>query len=121
MSDLSSLRKELRELRKTHVKPVSRMRKGDISVELGKLREMRETTPPVASVPSAPMKVSKSAVESVKEAKKKEFPVKPSEAPKKDAPVPKASTKKVKDVVADKVKMSKAMMMKLIAGMPDDE
>jgi len=71
MSGLSELRKELRDLRKEHVKPVSRMKKSDISMEIEKLRGVRETTAPVAAVPSAPPKELKSRVETVKEAKKK--------------------------------------------------
>jgi hypothetical protein len=118
MSDVSALRAELRELRKTHVKPVSRMKKADISAELTKLREVRETTPPVAAVPSAPVKELKSTVESVKEAKKREFPVKPSEAPKKKAAAePKAAGggKAKKDVVSKAV--SRADLMALLEKM----
>jgi len=115
MSDVSALRAELRELRKTHVKPVSRMKKADISAELNKLREVRETTPPVAAVPSAPVKVLKSAVESVKEAKKKEFPVKPAEAPKKKAAEPKVAAGGKKDVVSKAV--SRADLMALLEKM----
>jgi len=121
MADLASMRAELRALRKEHVKPVSRMRKGDISSELENLRRMRETTPAAAATPSAPPKVLKSRVESVKEAKKSEFPVKPSELPKKAVAAPKPSGGKVKDVVAAKVKMSKAKMMELIQGMASDD
>lgn len=117
MSDVSALRAELRELRKTHVKPVSRMKKADISAELAKLREVRETTPPVAAVPSAPPKELKSTVESVKEAKKKEFPVAPGEQKKKAAPAPKAAAggKPKKDVVSKAV--SRADLMALLEKM----
>jgi len=124
-SDLASLRAELRELRKQHVKPVSKMRKGDISEEVRKLRETRETTPPVAAVPSAPVKELHSVVETVKEAKKKEFPVAPAEMPKKKVSGPKSSSgstaaaKGKKDVVAKKV--SKADLMRLLEKMSDDE
>jgi hypothetical protein len=116
----ADLRKELRELRKEHVKPVSRMRKGDISNEISKLREMRETTPAPAAVPSSVAKVQKSAVESVKEAKKKEFPVTPGEQPKKEVKNPKATSKKPKDVVSKAVKFSKAQMMEMLSKMSDD-
>lgn len=88
MADLKNLRDELRNLRKEHVKPVSRMRKGDISAELDRLRKGREETAAAAAVPSAPLKKSKAAVETIKEAKSKEFPVKPTaekSAPKKAA------------------------------------
>jgi hypothetical protein len=76
---LSELRKELKALRKEHVKPVSRMKKADCADELDRLRRMREETPAAAAVPSAPMRKSKMAVESIKEAKRMEFPVKPAE------------------------------------------
>lgn len=117
MSDVSALRKELRELRKTHVKPVSRMRKGDISAELEKLRGVRETTPPVAAVPSAPPKELKSVVESVKDAKKKEFPVKPADLPKKAAKEPKASAAAPKNIVPKAV--TKADLMAMLEKMSD--
>ena len=75
---MKELRDELRELRKTtgH-RPISKMRKDDISKEIERLRVGREETPAVASVPSAPLKKSMSAVENIKEAKAKEFPHKP--------------------------------------------
>ena len=76
-SAAAELRAELRALRKEHVKPVSRMRMGDIAAEIQKLKGVREETPAPAAVPSAPIKKSKAAVESVKEAKKAEFPVMP--------------------------------------------
>jgi hypothetical protein len=116
----SDLRKELRELRKEHVKPVSRMKKGDISNEIAKLREMRETTPAAAAVPSSVAKVQRPAVSSVKEAKKKEFPVTPAEQPKKEAKNPKATAKAPKDVVSKAVKFSKAKMMEMLSQMSDD-
>ena len=73
---LKEMRDELRELRKAaDHRPISRMKKGDISQEIEKLKLHRESTPPAASYTSAPTQVSKSAVESVKEAKKHEFPV----------------------------------------------
>jgi hypothetical protein len=75
---LAELRKELRELRKEHMKAPSRMRKGDISAEIERMRGNREETAAAASVPSAPMRKSIAAVESIKEAKAAEFPVRPS-------------------------------------------
>ena len=74
---LSEMRAELRELRKSHPdhKPVSKMRKGDVSEMIQRLKMGREETPAVASVTSAPAKMYKSAVESVKEARADEFPV----------------------------------------------
>ena len=67
-------------LRKEKVKPVSRMKKGDISSEIEKLRVGREETPAPAAVPSAPVRKSKSAVETVKQAKAMEFPTAPGPA-----------------------------------------
>jgi hypothetical protein len=74
---LSEMRAELRELRKSHPdhKPVSKMRKGDVSEMIQRLKAGREETPAVASVTSAPAKMYKSAVESVKTARAEEFPV----------------------------------------------
>jgi len=114
----ADLRKELRELRKEHVKPVSRMRMGDISAEIQKLRGMREETPAVASVPSAPPRKMKAAVESIKEAKKSEFPVAPAEMG--------AQTKKVvvKKAAAEpeKKKSSKlGKLMKMLEEMSDSD
>jgi len=75
---LKEMRDELRELRKTTgQRPISRMKKEDISREIERLKVGREETPAVAAVPSAPLKKSKSAVQNVKEAKKAEFPVVP--------------------------------------------
>lgn len=77
MPSAAELRAELRALRKEHVRPVSRMKVGDISSELDRLRGMRAETPAAASVPSAPIRKTKAAVESIKEAKASEFPVQP--------------------------------------------
>jgi len=120
MSSLADMRKELRELKKAHEKPVSRMKKHDISAELERLRHHREVTPAPAAVPSAPHKNMKSKVENVKEAKKAEFPVAPADVPKKATKAPKVTAGKVKDVVADKVKMSKAKLLAMIQGMDSD-
>jgi hypothetical protein len=117
---LAEMRKELRELKKAHERPVSRLKKADVSAELERLRHHREVTPAAAAVPSAPPKSVKSKVESVKEAKKHEFPVAPADVPKKAAKAPKVTGGKVKDVVADKVKMSKAKLLAMIQGMDSD-
>ena len=55
----------------------------DISAKFNYLRFKRDTTPAVASVPSAPLKKLESAVETIKEAKRTEFPVKPDSQKKK--------------------------------------
>ena len=117
MSDLKSMRDELRKLRKEQVKPVSKMRKGDISQEIEKLRVARNETPAAAAVPSAPLKKSKAAVESIKEAKAKEFPVMPDNAKSSDK---KSASKKAE--TAPKKKESKlAKLMALMDQMSDDE
>ena len=92
MSDLAEMRKQLRELRKESVKPVSRMRKGDISAEIDRLRKMREETAAPAATPSSKPRKMAPAVESVKKAKEAEFPVKPSKAAVKEA-APKKKSK----------------------------
>ena len=77
MSSLKEMRDELRDLRKAHPehKPVSKMRKADISSMIQKLKVHREETPAPAVFSSAPAKTYKSAVESVKKAKESEFPL----------------------------------------------
>lgn len=97
------MRDELRALRKDSVKPISKMRKGDISAELERLRGMRETTPKSAAVPSAPPRAMKAKAGTVKESKAKEHPVAPAEAPKK------------------KSGGTKAALMKMLAEMSDSE
>ena len=115
------MRDELRELRKSSgQRPISRMKKEDISREIERLKVGREETPAVAAVPSAPLKKSKSAVESVKEAKKREFPVAPE-----DAKTKKSMGAGKAGAVAgggEKKKMGKKdMMMKLMAMMESDD
>ena len=125
---LAEMRAELRELRKqSDHRPISRMKKADISEEIEKLKLHRESTPAVASFVSAPTQVSKSAVKSIKEAKKMEFPVEPSgekqhqakEMPAKKAPKAKVAPKAPKEVKA-KTEGKMAKLMKLMAAMEDD-
>lgn len=113
------MRDELRNLRKSipEYSPVSRMKKGDISSQIEKLKTMRAETPGVASLPSAPMKVSKSAVESIKEAKAKEFPVKPMES--KKEPAKKEASKKVES--GKKKTLTKSKLRQLLEEMSSDE
>jgi hypothetical protein len=108
--DLKSLREELRRLRKESVKPVSRMKKGDISSEIERMKVGREETPAAAAVPSAPVRKSKVAVETVKQAKASEFPTAPGpaaaplhkkdNAPAKGAPQKKKSGDKLRALLA---------------------
>jgi hypothetical protein len=79
MSSLAEMRKQLREARKETVKPVSRMRKGDVLLELEKLKGSRESVPPVASTVGAKGKKMMSSVADVKVAKEASFPMKPVE------------------------------------------
>lgn len=111
---LKDMKAELRELRKAHPEyaPVSRLKKADVSAQLERLKVSRETTPPVASTEGAPAKKSKMAVETIKEAKAKEFPMKP--APKetkivKGGEAPKAESKKKSSKLAKLMKMVEAM------------
>ena len=121
MADLKALREELRNLRKDAVKPVSRMRKGDIAQEIERLKNKREETPPVASTKGASVKASKAAVETIKEAKASEFPIAPvekkkvsSKSPKK-LPVESVTHSAPAPVKGGKTKSSKmAKMMKLM-------
>ena len=117
MSSLQDMRNELRSLRKETVRPISKMRKGDISAELERMKVARAETPAAAAVPSAPLKKSKAAIETIKEAKASEFPVKPVEA--KDKKVKAAAPK---TTVAPKKKSSKMeKLMKMMEAMSDSE
>lgn len=121
MPSAAELKAELRSLRKEALKPVSRMKVADIAAEIQKMKGHREETPAVAAVPSAPIKKSKAAVESIKDAKAAEFPMKPDQgitaAPKKGAKAGKAS----KDVVSTAVEKKKSKLTKLLEMMEDDE
>jgi hypothetical protein len=121
MTTAKELQAELRALRKDHVRPVSRMKVADISAEIQRLKGHREETPAVAAVPSAPIKKSKSAVESIKEAQQHKFPMKPDQgitaAPKKGAKAEKAP----KDVVSAAVLKKKSKLEKLMEMMDSDD
>lgn len=77
MPSAAELRAELKALRKEHPdhKPVSRMKKHEVSDLIQAMKTKLEETPPVAAIASAPLKEYKSAVESVKKAKATEFPI----------------------------------------------
>lgn len=127
MPSLKEMQTELRELRKASAehKAVSRMRKGDIAAEIQKMKGMREETPAVAAIPSAPTKKSKAAVESIKEAKKMEFPIKPEDKAPKANPITsrmasgKSSVAAGDDASKKKDKMAK--LMKLMEMMGEDD
>jgi len=113
----AELRAELRALRKDHVKPVSRMRVADISAEIQKLKVAREETPAVSAVPSVAPQKYKAAVETVKEAKKAEFPVMPAGKAEAKGKAPKAA--KAEEPEKKKVN-KKDVMAKLMAMLEDD-
>jgi hypothetical protein len=121
MPSAAELKAELRALRKEAVKPVSRMKVADVAAEIQKLKGHREETPAVAAVPSAPLKKSKSAVESIKDAKAAQFPMEPDSgitaAPKKGAKVGKAP----KDIVSTAVQKRKSKLEKLMEMMDSDD
>jgi hypothetical protein len=105
MPGVSDLRKELKELRKAskaHI-AVSRMKKEDISAEIQRLKGAREETPAVAAVPSAPPRRMETDVMTIKEARAKEFPLKPA----KNDKLRDVSTKVAKKEPAPKKKLSK--------------
>ncbi len=84
MPSSKELRAELRALRKEQITPISKMRVADVASELERLRNKRETTPPVASTPAekAPKKMEPK-IKDMKEAKAAEFPTAPAEPAKK--------------------------------------
>jgi hypothetical protein len=112
---LADMRKELREMRKDYVKPVSRMKKGDISEEIEALRNRRETTPAAAATPSAPPRKLEPEVEKVKDVKKSVFMKVPGAAVK-DKMI-KATPEKAKAAPAKASK--KDMLLKMLAEMSD--
>ena len=118
MPSAAELRAELRILRKEHVRPVSRMKVGDISSEIDKLRGMREETPASAAVPSAPLRKSKASVESIKEAKAAEFPVKPADKDNHKKAGEHHAKADAKKAPAEK---KKSKLAKLLAMMESDE
>ena len=77
MPSAAELRAELKALRKEHPDhtPVSKMKKGDISDLIQRMKMRVEETPAVAAVKSADPKIYRSAVETVKKAKEEEFPL----------------------------------------------
>ena len=118
----AELRAELRELRKEKMKPISKMRMGDVSAEIEKLRQARETTPAVVAVPSAPAKKVKAAAVSIKEAKRMEFPVAPVDSEVKKGPAVKKAEKVEKAAAPEKKKMGmKDKLAKMLAMMESDE
>jgi len=95
------MRKELRELRKEH-KPVSKMKKADISAEIERMKVRREETPAPSSITPPTNKPYKAAVTSIKKAKEHEFPTTPDHEPaKKAAPQKKSMREKLLELLGD--------------------
>ena len=118
----AELRAELRALRKEKVKPVSRMKVGDIQAELEKMREHRAETPLSAALPSGPAKKLKAAAETIKEAKRTEFPVAPADSGTKKGMERKTARKAYEDTPSEKKKSSKMeKLMKMLEEMSSDE
>lgn len=105
---------ELRELRKTNNanKPVSKLKLFEISAEIERLKNMRATTPAVASYSGSKNTTNiGSSVDDVKEAKQKGFPSKPEKAEKAKVSkgVVSAKSKSEMKPVAEKKKMTTKM------------
>ena len=113
MSSLKELRDELRKMRKETMKPVSKMKKGDVAAEIEKFRERREEVAPVAATRGAPPRKVAPAQESIKKAKESEFPVKPSKAA--------VKLEKPKPEVAAKPRVSKAVLRRMLDELTSDE
>ena len=110
------LEAQLRELRKTAgAKPISKMKVTDISAEIERLKVSREETPAVRAVGgSTHSKRLESAVETVREAKESEFPVRPTKSAKAEVKnvVSKGVAKKATPPKVSKV--SKASLKKML-------
>ena len=117
---LKEMRDELRALRKESVKPVSKLKKGDVLLELERLRGKRESVPPVAATEATKPKKMEAKIADVKVAKEKEFPTKPVEAAKAKKGKGSALPKTTMDAApAKKDKMAKLKAM--LEAMSSDE
>ena len=116
----AELRKELKELRKSHPSylPVSKMKKGDVSAELERLRGLRESTPAAAATPSSGNKPRAPAKASIKESKEAEHPTKP--GTKKGMPR-KTARPAYEGETAGKKKSKMERLMSLMAEMSDTD
>jgi len=115
---LKEMKDELRALRKEAVKPVSKLKKADVLSELERLREKRESVPPVAATLGPKPKKMEATMSDVKVAKEKGFPMKPVDAVKakkdKGSAVPKTTAKPKKEGKMER-------LMKMIDAMSDSE
>ena len=120
---LADLRKELKELRKSHPHhaPVYRMKKADVTAAQEALKHARETTAAPAAVPSVKTKAApESAKKHVMAAKETEFPH--SKAPHRaEAHAHKESHLMGKKAPAPKKAMTKAALRAMLDEMTSDE
>ena len=128
MPSLAEMRAELKELRKSNPEfgPVSRMKKADVSSAIERLRVGREETPAAAAVPSAPPRRGHPAAQSIKEAKKDEFPVEPASKGTTKGEARKTARKAYEGETPKKVEKaekgaSKKQLMALLSKMMSDE
>jgi len=119
---LKEMRDELKTLRKekSTIKPISKMKKTEIALELEKLRSVRESTPAVDSMKSVAPKKMEAKIADVKEAKEKEFPVAPASS-KKKVGAKKETVVGGSGAVGVETKMSKKDMLKKLIEEMDDE
>jgi hypothetical protein len=122
---LKDMKDELKALRKekSTVKPVSKMKKTEIALELEKLRSVREETPAVVATKALNTKKMEPKIADVKVAKEHEYPVAPaSSMPKKKAGGKKETVVGGSGAVGVETKMSKRdILKKLIEEMSDSE
>jgi len=118
---LKEMRDELKALRKekSTIKPISKMKKTEIALELEKLRGVREETPAVSATKSMPSKKMEGKIHDVKVAKENEFPVAP--ASKKKAGGKKETVVGGAGAVGVESKMSKKDILKRLIEEMDDE
>ena len=99
------------------------MKKGDVLLELEKLRGKREDTPPVASTVGAKPKKMVAKIDDIKVSKEKEFPVQPvdekKKSGKKSSGMAAGKSAAPDSAPAKKSKMERLMAM--IDEMSDDE
>lgn len=122
MPSAKELRDELRALRKESVKPVSRMKKGDVLLELERLRGKREETAPVAATAGPKPKAMAAKISDVKMAKEKEFPTAPVEEKKKAGKKPSGLASKTASADSAPKKSDKLAKLKaMLEAMSDSE
>lgn len=119
---LKEMRDELKTLRKekSTIKPISKMKKTEIALELEKLRGVREETPAPSATKSAMPKKMEAKIADIKVAKENEFPVAPASSKKKTGGK-KETVVGGSGAVGVETKMSKKDMLKKLIEEMDDE